>query len=145
MDTDGGPPRPEATLLPDVSQGSDGMQRSEAAARAAGWSVHWAFALLALVLVGELAAFIYTFVAIALPDITAKFATTQVGWTITTSSLAAAMAVGVIGRLADLKGKRRVLVTVMAVSAAGAVVSALAPNYPVFLVGPRALRARPPS
>lgn len=99
------------------------------------WTPRWILALLVIVLLGELAAFSYNLVATALPGIAAHFQATQIGWTITIANLAAAVVVAIIGKLADLRGKRLLLVLVTAIAAVGAVVSAVAPNYTVFLVG----------
>lgn len=103
------------------------------------WTPRWVLALLVIVLVGELAAFSYNLVATALPGIAAHFQTAQIGWTITIANLAAAVVVAIIGKLADLRGKRLLLVAALVLSGLGAVLSALATDYTVFLIG-RALQ-----
>ncbi|MFC5950424.1 MFS transporter [Pseudonocardia lutea] len=103
------------------------------------WTPRLIVALLVIVLMGELAAFSYNLVATALPGIATHFQTTQIGWTITIANLAAAVVVAVIGKLADLRGKRLLLVITLVLSGLGAVLSAIAPNYGLFIVG-RALQ-----
>ncbi|WP_415977179.1 MFS transporter [Rhodococcus sp. 077-4] len=100
-----------------------------------GWSPRWIAALVVIVLLGELAAFAYNLVATALPGISASFDTPNLGWVITLPNLVVAVLVAVIGKLADLRGKRLVLVVVIALSALGAVISAVAPSYEIFLLG----------
>jgi MFS family permease len=99
------------------------------------WTPRWIGALVVVVMLGELATFSYSLVGTALPGIGLHFQTTDLGWTITIANLVTAVAVAMIGKLADLRGKRNLLVIVTALSAAGGVISAVAPTYEVFLVG----------
>ncbi|MFD2469034.1 MFS transporter [Amycolatopsis silviterrae] len=103
------------------------------------WTARRVFGLLVIVLLAELAAFSYNLVATALPGIAAHYRTDQVGWTITIANLAAAVVMAIIGKLADLRGKRLLLLVATAIAAAGAILSAVAPSYELFLVG-RALQ-----
>lgn len=103
------------------------------------WTARRVFGLLVIVLLAELAAFSYNLVATALPGIAAHYHTDQIGWTITIANLAAAVVMAVIGKLADLKGKRLMLLVASAGAMLGSVLSALAPSYELFLVG-RALQ-----
>ncbi|MGI6873393.1 MFS transporter [Amycolatopsis sp. 3B14] len=103
------------------------------------WTPRRVLGLLAIVLLAELAAFSYNLVATALPGIAAHYRTDQVGWTITIANLAAAVVMAVVGKLADLRGKRLMLLVATGLAALGAVLSALAPNYALFIVG-RALQ-----
>ncbi|MEU1521010.1 MFS transporter [Nocardia rhamnosiphila] len=122
------PPR-----LPESSGGSADEALESVPKR--NWTLRWAAALIVVVLLGELAAFSYTLVATALPGIGAHFHATNIGWTVTIANLVTAVAVALIGKLADLRGKRLILVIVTALSALGAIISAMAPTYEVFLVG----------
>ncbi|MGU3586808.1 MFS transporter [Rhodococcus sp. C26F] len=99
------------------------------------WTPRWIGALVVVVMLGELATFSYSLVGTALPGIGLHFGTTNLGWTITVANLVTAVAVALIGKLADLRGKRMLLVIVTGLSALGGVISAMAPNYEVFLVG----------
>lgn len=99
------------------------------------WTPRWIAALVVVVMLGELAAFSYSLIATALPGIGVHFQTSDLGWTITVANLVTAVAVALIGKLADLRGKRALLLIVTAISAAGAVICALAPTYEIFLVG----------
>ncbi|WP_207844506.1 MFS transporter [Williamsia soli] len=100
-----------------------------------GWTPKLFLALFVIVMLGELTAFSYNLVATALPGIGAKFEADNLGWVITIPTLVSAVAMAFIGKLADLKGKRLVLITISALSAVGAVVSAMAPTYEIFLLG----------
>ncbi|MBY8856827.1 MFS transporter [Nocardia sp. CA2R105] len=110
-----------------------------ASAGEAVWTARRVLGLLAVVLLGELAAFSYNLVATALPKIAEHYSTTQVSWTITVANLSAAVVTAIIGKLADLRGKRLLLLLTTGLAAAGSVLSAIAPNYDIFLVG-RALQ-----
>lgn len=99
------------------------------------WTPRWIAALVVVVLLGELATFSYSLVATALPGIGVHFQTSDLGWTITVANIVTAVAVALIGKLADLRGKRALLIIVTAISAAGAAICAVAPTYEIFLVG----------
>lgn len=61
--------------------------------------------------------------------------TTAAGWVLTANLLAAVVATPVIGRLADLHGKRPVLITVLIVVLIGSVIAALTQSLALLLVG----------
>ncbi len=92
-----------------------------------------------VVLTAELAAASALMVATALPHLAAEFDKSDVSWTFTSSALFAAVIVGVVGKAADLYGKRLVFVALTVISVLGSIVSAVAPNYEVFISG-RALQ-----
>jgi MFS family permease len=73
----------------------------------------------------------------ALPQIQDGLDTTPAGaaWALTAMTLSAAVATPVAGRLGDLYGPRRVLLTVLAIATAGTVLAALAGTVPVMLAG----------
>lgn len=56
-------------------------------------------------------------------------------WIFTGSLISSAISTPIVGRLADMYDKRRVLLLLMAISAAGVLISALAPNITVLIVG----------
>ena len=67
---------------------------------------------------------------------TSLHASTQdIVWAITSVLLASAVATPVVGRLADIRDKRRVLLAALAITALGTLLSALAPSLVVLIVG----------
>lgn len=100
-----------------------------------GWTPQWVVRLLVLVLVSEIIPVSASLAATALPAIGASFSTTQASWTITATFLAAAVSMPLIGKLADLHGKKRLLVWALAATVLGSAVSALAPVFWLFIVG----------
>ena len=103
------------------------------------WTPRLVAILVVLILISEIIPVSSVLAGTALPAITAEFATTQAGWTMTIAFLTASIGMPLVGKLADMYGKKRLLMIVLAVTVAGAVLSALAPTYPVFLIG-RALQ-----
>ncbi|NIH79791.1 MFS transporter [Amycolatopsis viridis] len=71
----------------------------------------------------------------ALPTLQAEFgtSTTTVSWVLSAFLLTASVATGLLGRLGDMFGKRRVLLACLAVSAAGTLLAALAPSIGVLI------------
>ncbi|MFJ9563926.1 MFS transporter [Streptomyces fuscichromogenes] len=102
---------------------------------ARGWTPQLVVSTVAMVMVVELVALSYTMTSTALPSITRHFRTDQGGWLLTCYMLTGAVVSPLLGKLADLHGKRRVLLAGMTVAAAGAAVSALAPTFGVLLAG----------
>jgi MFS family permease len=76
-------------------------------------------------------------IAPVLPAMQAELHTTQTGttWIMSSWLLSAAVATPLIGRAGDLVGRKRAIVVVLAAIAVGTLVSALAPNLAVLLVG----------
>ncbi|MFC7531974.1 MFS transporter [Actinoplanes sp. GCM10030250] len=64
-----------------------------------------------------------------------KVSTADVSWVVTAYLLSASVLTPILGRLGDMVGKRKVLIGVLAILAAGTVVAALAPNLIVLIVG----------
>ncbi|MFD1812128.1 MFS transporter [Rhodococcus gannanensis] len=60
---------------------------------------------------------------------------TAVGWVLTANLLAAAVSTPVLGRLADQRGGRPVLIGTLVVVVAGSLLCVLAPSLPLLLVG----------
>jgi MFS family permease len=104
-----------------------------------GWTPRLAFSAIVMILIIEGTTLGYTLVATALPQITQHYQTTQGGWLITAYVLAGAVCSPLVGKLADIHGKRRILLGCLAVSLVGAVVSAIAPVFWVLIIG-RALQ-----
>jgi EmrB/QacA subfamily drug resistance transporter len=86
-------------------------------------------------------AILQSLVAPALPAIATDLhaSTASVSWVLTAYLLAASVLTPILGRLGDMLGKRRVLLVVLLVLAAGTVLSALAHSLALLIVG-RALQ-----
>lgn len=109
------------------------------ASEAHRWTPNLVAILVVLILVSEIIPVSSVLAGTALPAIAAEFATTQAGWTMTIAFLTASIAMPLVGKLADMYGKKRLLMIVLALTVAGSVLSAIAPTYSVFLIG-RALQ-----
>ncbi|RRQ29842.1 MFS transporter [Rhodococcus sp. Eu-32] len=64
-----------------------------------------------------------------------QVSTTAAGWVLTANLLAAVVATPVIGRLADLYGKRPVLIAVMGLVLLGSLIAALTHSLPLLILG----------
>ncbi|MFC9978461.1 MFS transporter [Gordonia sp. NPDC127522] len=100
-----------------------------------GWTNAIVISFIAMILVQEFIALSYTTVAIATPEITVHFATTQAGWLLTGFLLVSAVVSPLFGKLADLHGKRRMLLIAMSIALVGAVVSVTAQNMAMLIIG----------
>ncbi|MFG2961023.1 MFS transporter [Streptomyces sp. NPDC048291] len=100
-----------------------------------GWTPRLAVSLFFMAMVMEIVSLSYAKVATALPGIAAHFHTTQAGWLLTASLLFGAVASPLLGRLADLYGKRRVLLAALGIGWLGSLVAATAPGYGLLIVG----------
>lgn len=78
-----------------------------------------------------------TLVVPALPDLQHAFgaSTTAVSWVLSAFLLAASVATGLLGRLGDMFGKRRMLLVALGVASAGTFVSAVAGSLGVLVAG----------
>ncbi|MFC9788126.1 MFS transporter [Rhodococcus sp. NPDC127528] len=83
----------------------------------------------------ELLSISYMMIAIALPQISAHYQTTQGAWLQTAFLLLGAVASPLIGKLADTHGKRKLLMVCVALSAVGALISATGPSFGVVVAG----------
>ncbi|NBE50203.1 MFS transporter [Streptomyces boluensis] len=93
-----------------------------------------------LILATEVVGFEFTFIYPAVGQIAAEFQTQQVAWALTILYLGGAVVVPVVGKLADIHGKKKMLVRCAVCFLAGTLVCALAPSFLVFMTG-RALQA----
>lgn len=59
----------------------------------------------------------------------------KVGWLVTGYLIVGAAIAAIVGRLGDLYGRRRVLTIVLAIGAAGSLISALSASFPMLLAG----------
>ncbi|QDQ98842.1 MFS transporter [Tomitella fengzijianii] len=104
-------------------------------AEESGWSPRLAFSLFSIVLVLELLSVSYMMIAMALPDIAMHYQTTQAAWLITAFLLLGAVAAPLVGKLADIYGKRKLLIVCLIISALGSLMSALAGSYALMIAG----------
>jgi EmrB/QacA subfamily drug resistance transporter len=97
--------------------------------------------VLFLSLAGLAFSVLQSLVAPALPVMARDLHTTtsNVSWILTAYLLAASVLTPIVGRLGDMLGKRRVMLAVLVLLAVGTLISALAPNLGVLIVG-RALQ-----
>ncbi|MET7896568.1 MFS transporter [Streptomyces mirabilis] len=117
-----------------ASPGSPGSPES-ATPVPQGWTPRLAGSLFCMAMVMEIVSLSYAKVATALPEIATHFRTTQAGWLLTSSLLFGAVASPLLGRLADLYGKRRMLLTALGIGWLGSLISATASSYGVLVVG----------
>ncbi|WP_250009888.1 MFS transporter [Actinoplanes sp. M2I2] len=64
-----------------------------------------------------------------------QVSTSDVSWVVTAYLLSASVLTPILGRLGDMRGKRKVLIGVLAIMAVGTIVAALAPNLTVLIIG----------
>ncbi|MFE7792738.1 MFS transporter [Streptomyces sp. NPDC057460] len=101
---------------------------------------YYLFIVALLTLITELAAFEFIVVSPGIPEMAAEFRTPYVTWVFTTPLLAAAAVVPLMGKLADIIGKKRVLTAVVAIFIVGSLICATTSHFPVLLLG-RGLQA----
>ncbi len=103
------------------------------------WTPRLVAILILLILVSEIIPVSAVLAGTALPAISAQYATAQAGWTMTIAFLTASIAMPLVGKLADMYGKKRLLMIVLAITLVGSLLSAVASSFPMFLLG-RALQ-----
>ncbi|MFC7448454.1 MFS transporter [Rhodococcus daqingensis] len=99
------------------------------------WTPRLIFSLASIVLVLEMLAISYMMISMALPSIAAHYQTTQGAWLLTAFLLVGAMAAPLVGKLADMYGKRKLLLACIAIAALGSFLSAVASSYAVLIAG----------
>lgn len=100
-----------------------------------GWSLRLILSLISLVVLLEALTMNASMISTGLPAIMTHFHTDQGGWVQTTFLLIAAVISPTLGKIADMVGKRRVLLICVFIAAAGSFVSAVAPNFALLLIG----------
>ncbi|MFI0732471.1 MFS transporter [Streptomyces sp. NPDC021225] len=88
-----------------------------------------------LILVNTMVDTVVTAPLLVLPEMLDHFGTDQSAWIDASSLLAGAMWAPLLGKSADIHGKRRVLVMTLITAFAGALVCLVAPNLWVFILG----------
>jgi MFS family permease len=91
--------------------------------------------LVPLVLLTEIAALEITLIYPALQAMQSEFRTPSIGWTLTVTSLTGVVAQPMLGKVADVIGKRRMILCASVAFMLGSLVCALAPTFPVLLAG----------
>ncbi len=100
-----------------------------------GWTPRLIVSLVSMMLLLETLAVSYAMVSMAIPSISAHFRTAQGAWLITSFLLVGAITGPVLGKLADVYGKRKVLLASVAITIVGTFISAVAPNFGVLIIG----------
>ncbi|GAA4485209.1 MFS transporter [Rhodococcus olei] len=121
-------------VAPAQSGGSPGLSQAPDTADQR-WTPRLILSLASIVLVLEMLAISYMMISMAMPSISAHYQTTQGAWLLTAFLLVGAMTAPLIGKLADMYGKRKLLLACIAISAVGSLVSAVASSYAIMLTG----------
>lgn len=100
-----------------------------------GWTGRVIVQLIVLVFAGESVALAYSAPTVAMGEIAQHFETDQIAWLTTALLLSGSVLAPLTGKLADLYGKRKMFLIVIAVGILGSIVCAIAPTYGVFLLG----------
>ncbi|MFD4261343.1 MFS transporter [Streptomyces sp. NPDC058534] len=115
------------------------MNRAASPAAGSGWTPTLVVSTIVMVAIIEASALGYTIVTTGLRAITSEFGTTQGAWLLTAYILAGAVMSPLLGKLADVHGKRKIMLGALGVGAVGALVSTVAPTFEVLILG-RALQ-----
>lgn len=115
------------------------MQQNTTDGASAGLHARWSRRLLGLVAVLAMVNFVVDSAIgaplIVLPEMLDHFGTDQAAWLNATAMLAGVMWAPLLGKSADIYGKRRVLVLTLLISCVGALICAVAPTMWVFVIG----------
>ncbi|MFD4511729.1 MFS transporter [Streptomyces sp. NPDC058457] len=103
--------------------------------RSTGWTPRLVLSLISLLCLVESAAFANIATTTAVPRIIGHFNTTQGGWLVTVTTLAGASSSPLLGKLADLHGKRRMILVALVLACLGEIIAATAPVFWVMIVG----------
>ncbi|WP_280194483.1 MFS transporter [Nocardia farcinica] len=122
--TDGASPSPLDTT--EHSAGNGTSRRSTA---------RWIGILVILVLLSEEVAYAFNLVTPAMPSMAAEFGTPHIAWVSTLFMLTGAISAPLVGKLADREGKKKWLLITAACMAGGSLIVALAPSFPMVLLG----------
>ncbi|GII64319.1 MFS transporter [Sphaerisporangium krabiense] len=111
------------------------MSTTDTRAEAGGWTPRLVLSTVTMVMILEGTALGYSLVTTALPAVTTHFKTDQGGWLLTGFILSGAILCPLVGKLADIHGKRRMMIACLLVSTVGSVVSTVAPTFGVLIAG----------
>jgi MFS family permease len=101
----------------------------------AGWTPRLVLSLISILCLVEAVGFAFIGTTTALPKIIEHFHTTQGAWLLTSFALVGAASAPLFGKLADLFGKRRLIMIALLLAAAGDVLAAVAPAFWVLVLG----------
>jgi MFS family permease len=111
------------------------MSTTDTTADTGGWTPRLVLSTVTMVMILEGTALGYGLVATALPAVITHFKTTQGGWLLTGFILSGAILCPLVGKLADIHGKRRMMIICLLVALVGSVVSTVAPTFALLVVG----------
>ncbi|MBY8860915.1 MFS transporter [Nocardia sp. CA2R105] len=111
------------------------VTQGDSPGRDEGWTPRLIVSLVSMMLLLEVLAVSYAMVSMAIPSISAHFRTAQGAWLITAFLLVGAITGPILGKLADVYGKRKVLLGSVAVSVVGSLISAVAPSFGLLIFG----------
>lgn len=115
------------------------MQQSRTGSTGAGLHTRWNGQLIGLVAVLSMVNFVadsaISAPLLVLPEMLDHFDTNQTAWLNATAMLAGVLWAPLLGKSADIYGRRRVLVLALLISCAGALLCAVAPSIWVFVPG----------
>ncbi|MEV7007221.1 MFS transporter [Streptosporangium sp. NPDC051022] len=111
------------------------MSTTDMRAEEGGWTPRLVLSMVTMVMILEGTALGYSLVTTALPAVTTHFKTDQGGWLLTAFILSGAVLCPLVGKLADIHGKRRMMIACLLVSTVGSVVATVAPTFGVLIVG----------
>lgn len=104
-------------------------------ARQGASTLYWVGVIAALILLTEQIMMNVVMYTPVLPKIAEKFQTGEVVWMLTAFTLAGAVIAPVAAKLADVYGKRRILLVLGTIVAAGSTVCTFAPNFTWLIIG----------
>lgn len=104
-------------------------------ARAGQWTKGMVLTALLLALTLEAVSLGAMMISMALPSILEDFPSDQGGWLASAYYLSGAVAAPLVGKCADLYGKKRMLLVVVGISGIGTVICVLAPTLGVLILG----------
>lgn len=119
------------------AQSQPSQKSTETENRSKGQSI---LLIVLIALMTEIVAFEFTLISPGLTDMAVDFGTTKITLVMTIPLLVGGVVVPIIGKLADVHGKKRVLLSAGALFLIGTLVCATATSYPLFLGG-RGLQA----
>ncbi|MFC4603875.1 MFS transporter [Rhodococcus kronopolitis] len=122
-------------MVTQVSNPDQPPSAVESGPSAGRWSPRLVFSLASIVLLLEMLAVSYMMISMALPSIAMHYQTAQGAWLLTSFLLFGAVTAPLIGKLADMHGKRKLLLMCVAGAAVGSLISAVAPSYGVLILG----------
>ncbi|WP_330255188.1 MFS transporter [Nocardia sp. NBC_00565] len=107
----------------------------ESPGAAQNWTPKLVFSMASMLLLLEVLTVSYIMISMSIPAISAHFQTTQGAWLLTAMLLVGAVTGPLVGKLADMYGKRKLLLLCVVVATVGSLLSAVASSYAVLVAG----------